>query len=131
MFATESPERLFRDLYDRNQLEYVACGIYAAQIKGLAVTDQTAIFVRDMEEMRKAARNNWLNITPDAEFGNLRITETNDPGAWFNASPPRHSFAAVVDNVELYLEMVADTPRGPEIARMLKERILEEARIDG
>lgn len=131
MFATESPERLFRDLYPIVQLEYVACGIYAAQIKGLAVTDQVAIFVRNMEELRKAAGNNWLDITPDAQFGNLSITETNDAGPWFNASSPGHNRAAVVDDLELYLEMMAETPRGPKIAETLQQRILGDRESDG
>ncbi len=130
-FATESSERLFRDLYPINQIDYLACGIYAAQIKGLAVTDQTVIFVRDMEEVRKAARDNWIKVTPDAEFGNLYITETNDPGVWFNASSARYNSAAVIDDIELYLEMMVDTPRGPKIAKILKKRILEKADADG
>ncbi len=130
-FATESSERLVRDLYQRDQIDYLACGIYAAQIKGLAVTDQTAIFVRDMEEVRKAARNNWIKITPDTEFGNLSITETNDPGVWFNAYSARYNSAAVIDDIELHLEMMADTPRGPKIAKILKKRILEKADTDG
>ncbi len=129
-YATESSERLFRDMCERN-LEYVACGFYAAQIKGLATTNQAAIFVRDIEEVRKAARNNWLRITPDAEFGNLSIAETNDPGVWFNASLPRHNATAIVDDVELYLEMMVDTPRGPEVAEILKKGILERADSDG
>ncbi|MEA3225980.1 MAG: hypothetical protein U9Q07_08520 [Planctomycetota bacterium] len=127
-FASESSERLFRDMYEISQVEYLACGFCAAQIKGLAVTDQTEIFVSDMEEVRKAARNNWIRITPDAEFGDLSITETNDPGVWFNASPRRPNSAAVIDDIELYLEMMADTPRGPKIAKVLKKRILEKLR---
>ena len=130
-FATESSEKLVRDLYQRDQIDYLACGVYAAQIKGLAVTDQTAIFVRDMEEVRKAARDNWVKITPDAEFGDLSIMETNDPGVWFNASSRRYNVAAVIDDMELYLEMMADTPRGPKIAKILRKRILERADSDG
>ena len=34
-------------------------------------------------------------------------------------------YDAVVDDIELYLEMMADTPRGPKIAKLLKGRILK------
>lgn len=121
-FAAESTKKLFYGLFER-QIDYLACGFYAAQIKGLAVTDQITIFVKDIEQVRKAYMWNWVKITPDAEFGNISITEAKDPGVWFNA--PLLMYDAVVDNIELYLEMMADTPRGPTIAKLLKKRILK------
>ncbi len=39
------------DFYQK-QLVYVACGFYAAQIKGLALTDQITILVKDIEQVR-------------------------------------------------------------------------------
>jgi hypothetical protein len=122
-FATESIDKMFFDLYQR-QLVYVACGFYAAQIKGLAVTDQITIFVKDMEQVRIATKQNWIKITPDAEFGNVSITETKYPGVWFNTPFPMYQSDTVIDDIELYLEMMADTPRGPKIAGQLKQRIL-------
>jgi len=121
-FATESTKKLFYGLFER-QIDYLACGFYAAQIKGLAVTDQITIFVKDIEQVRKASVWNWVKITPDTEFGNINITETKEPGVWFNTS--LQMYDAVVDNIELYLEMMADTPRGPKIAKLLKQRILK------
>ena len=120
-FAAESTKKLFYGLFEK-QIDYLACGFYAAQIKGLAVTDQITIFVKDIEQVKKASMWNWVKITPDSEFGNVSITETKDPGVWFNA--PLLMYDAVVDNIELYLEMMTDTPRGPKIAKLIKQRIL-------
>ena len=121
-FATDSTQKLFYTFFER-QIDYVACGFYAAKLKGLAVTDLVTIFVKDIEQVRKAVVYNWIAITPDAEFGNISITETNDPGVWFNTRLLRYD--AVVDDIELYLEMMADTPRGPKIAKLLKGRMLK------
>lgn len=124
-FATERTDSMFLNFYNR-QLIWVACGFYAAQLKGLAVTDQITIFVKDIEQVKMAARQNWIEIRPDAEFGNISITETKDPGAWFDTpflQTDRNDI--VVDEIELYLEMMADTPRGPKIAEQLKQRILK------
>jgi hypothetical protein len=123
-FATDKPDAMFLAFNERVPIDYVACGFYAAQIKGLAVTDQITIFVRSMESVKRAAVRNQIQITPDAEFGNVSITESSDPGVWFNADiKPR---SAIVDDIELYLEMIADTPRGPKIAEQLKRRILQK-----
>jgi hypothetical protein len=110
--------------------DYLACGFYAAQIKGLAVADKMTIFVKDVEQFRKKAEEEWASVTPDAEFVNTVIIETEDPGAWFNATPSP-SYELVVDDIELYLEMTVDTPRGPRIAEQLKQRILQKADING
>ncbi len=129
-FATESTKKLFFDFYQK-QLVYVACGFYAAQIKGLALTDQITILVKDIEQVRMAAKQNWIRITPDAEFGNVSITEVKNPGVWFNVPLPMYNRDVVVDDIELFLEMMVDTPRGPKIAEQLKRRILEKADISG
>ena len=109
--------------------DYIACGFYAAQIKGMAVTDQKAIFVKDIEQFRRKAEIKLVSVIPDAEYGNFIITETNDPGVWFNAD--WRITDSVVDDIELYLEMMVDTPRGPKIAEQLKRRILQKADING
>ncbi len=103
--------------------DYLACGFYAAQIKGLAVTDKITIFVKDIEQFQKTAEDKLVSIIADAEFGNVIVTETNDPGVWFN--PDWRPIDSVVDDIELYLEMMVDTPRGPKIAEQLKPRILQ------
>jgi len=105
--------------------DYLACGFYAAQIKGLAVADKITIFVKDVEQFRRKAEEKLVSITPDAEFGNLIIIETSDPGVWFN--PGWRVVDSVVDDIELYLEMMVDTPRGPKIAEQLKQRILKKS----
>lgn len=104
--------------------DYLAWGFYAAQIKGLAVADKITIFVKDVEQFRRKAEEELVSITPDAEFGNAIITETSDPGVWFN--PDWRTVDSVVDDIELYLEMMIDTPRGPKIAEQLKRRILKK-----
>ncbi|MHC4323550.1 MAG: hypothetical protein ACYSUX_04680 [Planctomycetota bacterium] len=109
--------------------DYLACGFYAAQIKGLAVTDKMTIFVKDIEQFKRKAEEKWISITPDVEFGNVIITETNDPGVWFN--PDWRLIDSVIDDIELYLEMMIDTPRGPKIAEQLKRRILQKGDSDG
>jgi len=128
-FATDKPDAMFLAFNERLSIDYVACGFFAAQIKGLAVTDKITIFVRSMERVKRAAVRNQIQITPDAEFGNVSITESSDPGVWFNADiKPR---SAIVDDIELYLEMIADKPRGPKIAEQLKRRILQKGDSDG
>jgi hypothetical protein len=132
-FASDNVKALLRELIDR-AMGYVACGFYAAQIKGLAVTDKLTIFVKDIEQFRRKAEERRASVTPDVEFGNAVITETKDPGAWFNVTPsaPRELVnELVVDDIELYLEMMVDTPRGPRIAEQLKQRILQKADING
>lgn len=112
---------------------YLACGFYAATIKGLAATDEITILVKDIEQARKE----FDFITSDTEFGNLKFIETNDSCSWFNSTEVELTIAsivkvsmAVVDDIELYLEMMADTPRGPKIAELLKPRILK-GQFDG
>ncbi len=128
-YATDEPDKMIFAFDEMLSIEYVACGFYAAQIKGMAVTDQITIFVKDMEQIQKAAFRNQIRIIPDAEFGNVSIKETKESSVWFNADikPLR----AVVDDIELYLEMMVDTPRGPKIAEQLKRRILQKGDIDG
>jgi len=128
-FATDKPDAMFFAFNEMLSIDYVACGFYAVQIKGLAVTDKITIFVRSMESVNRAVVRNQIQITPDSEFGNVSITESSDPGVWFNADiKPR---SAIVDDIELYLEMMVDTPRGPKIAEQFKRRILRKGGIDG
>jgi hypothetical protein len=124
-YATDKFDEMLFEFNERREIDFLICGIYAAQIKGLAVTDQKTIFVKDIEKVRRAIVQNQIRITPDTEFGNLNIIETNDPGVWFNAAIK--PISAVVDDIELYLEMMVDTPRGPEIAEQLRKRILRRA----
>ncbi|MHC4204481.1 MAG: hypothetical protein ACYSTT_07500 [Planctomycetota bacterium] len=128
-YATDKPDAMFAAFNERLSIDYVACGFYAAQIKGLAVTDKITIFVRSMESVNRAAVRNQIQITPDTEFGNVSITEAKDPGVWFNADCKITD--SVVDDIELYLEMIADTPRGPKVAEQLKRRILQRGSSDG
>ena len=93
------------------------------------MTDEITIFVKDIEQFRRKAEEKLVSITADVEFGNVVITETNDPGVWFN--PDWRPIDSVVDDIELYLEMMTDTPRGPKIAEQLKRRILQKADNSG
>lgn len=127
-FATDEPKKVCYAFYS-NQVDYASCGFYAAKLKGLATTDEVTIFVKDIGQARKVFELESMNVEPDAEFGNLILTETQNPCVWFNSSV--QTFETVVDDIELYLEMTAATPRGPKIAEKLKNRILKSDGIDG
>ncbi len=125
-FSVDTPESFFSNLFEQ-QIDYVACGFYAAQLKSLVVTNEMTIFVKDIEQVRKTAKrfNYPVEFTPDTEYGNLTIIETNDPGVWFNISQPANmADNSIIDDIELYLEMTTDTPRGPKIAEVIRENIL-------
>lgn len=121
VFSVDEINKLFTALYS-NDVDYAACGFYAAKLKGLAVTDKIEVFVRDVQQTRKAFERELIDIRPDFEFGNVNIVETKDPCVWFNILDK--PFEAIVDDIELYLEMMASTPRGPKIANKLKQGIL-------
>ena len=127
-FVIENIQQLSSGLVGQCK-DYLVCGFYAAQIKGMAVTDQKTIFVKDIEQFRRKAEKKLVSVTPDTEFGNVIIAETNDPGVWFN--PVWRVIDSVVDDIELYLEMMVDTPRGPKIAEQLKRRILQKGDSSG
>lgn len=120
-YDVENVGELCRMFYE-DQVDYAYCGFYAAKIKGLAVTDQVSMFIKSSEQARKAFRLDSSNISRDEEFGQLCLIETKNPCVWFNLQ--REPFENVVDDLELYLEMMIDTPRGPKIAGVLKDRIL-------
>jgi len=117
-FGCADFETSFRRVLVARQLAYAACGFYAAKLKGLATTGEITIAVKDIEK----ARERFQLDKPDAEFGNLGIIETEEPGIWFNIE--QEPAMPVVDDIELYLEMTIDTPRGPKVAELLRQRIL-------
>ncbi|MCE5186528.1 MAG: hypothetical protein LLF76_10425 [Planctomycetaceae bacterium] len=106
------------------QVDYAYCGFYAAQLKGLGITEQITLFVKSLQDIQKALRRRPDRARPDEEYGQVTFIETNNPCVWFNMrNEPSNK---VVDDLELYLELVNDTPRGPKIANQLKEKILAE-----
>jgi hypothetical protein len=121
-FAADESSNLTYGLFERN-VSYAACGFYAAKVKGLATTDRITIFVKSINDAKKAFEYTPANIRPDDEFGQIELIETNNPCVWFNLQGPTSSY--IVDDLELYLEMMIDTPRGPKVAEILKERILK------
>jgi hypothetical protein len=121
-FAVENERSLFIELFQR-QVRYASCGFYAAKLKGLATTDRVTIFVKSIDEAKKSFGFASSNIKPDSEFGQLELIETRNPCVWFNVQGQPLSY--IVDEIELYLEMMIDTPRGPKVAEILKERILK------
>jgi hypothetical protein len=106
------------------QVDYAYCGFYAAQLKGLGITDQITIFVKSIQEIKKALRMKPDIAKPDEEYGRVTFIETNNPGVWFNIQD--EPLKKNVDDLELFFEMINDAPRGPKIANQLKERILEK-----
>jgi len=123
-FAADEINKIFYIFFER-QVNFVACGFYAAKLKGLATTKQVTIFVRDIEQAKKTVEFQMVEMVPDSEFGQLCFIETKDPCVWFNNSKAQPFVPAAVDDIELYLEMMADTPRGPKVAELLKPRILK------
>ncbi|MCF7956981.1 MAG: hypothetical protein K9M57_00895 [Phycisphaerae bacterium] len=103
-------------------IDYAYCGFYAAQIMGLGVTEQITLYLNSIKDLKKALQINSSIVRPDEEFGPVTFIETKNPCVWFNAQGG--PFDKRVDDLELYLEMVNDQPRGPKIAKQLKERIL-------
>ena len=123
-FSAENLGKSFWLVSQELGVDYVACGFYAVQLKGLATTEEITVLVNDIDKARRAFdRTGSAKIVPDAEYGNFVIIESRDRCGWFNAN--RQTTPPTVDDVELYLEMTVDTPRGPKIAEQLKERILE------
>lgn len=122
-FSVEDVKRIFCALFERG-VDYAACGFYAAQIKGLAVTTQATILIKNYEEAKKAFNLSNVKVEPDSEFGNLTLVETKDNCVWFNIKKVAPLITVTVDDIELYLEMLVDTPRGPKIAELLRKRIL-------
>jgi len=122
-FASEEFFQRTESIFGQD-VKYVACGFYAAKLKGLAATDEITIYVTNIAEFRDQCSKSLVPMEPDEEYGNIRVIENDDPGVWFNISgrPPQ------VDDIELYLEMMNDKPRGPKIAEQLKEKILEDFR---
>jgi len=126
-FAVQKPTCVSMRLNFNTPSNYLACGFYATQIKGLAATDEVTIFVKDLEQAKK----DFDFIIPDSEFGDFKLIETKDTEIWFNSNEVQLTMASVirvsipvVDDLELYLEMMSDAPRGPKVAKLLKERIL-------
>ena len=122
-YACGNPQETFRALFENN-ISYLACGFYAAKIKGLAFTDQISIYVKSIDDIRNASNRNWIDIEPDSEFGNLNLIEAKEQGVWFNTIVKSEN--PVVDDIELYLELSIDIPRGPTVAQELRELILEK-----
>jgi hypothetical protein len=120
-YSCENLESTFNNFFFNN-IDYLACGFYAAKIKGLATTDQISIFVKTIDVIRDAINRNWITIEPDSEFGNFYIIETQEPGVWFNTKVEPNN--RMIDDIELYLEMMNDIPRGPKVAEKLRGLIL-------
>ncbi len=124
-FAVEKTEKLFYVLFEK-QIDALACGFYAAKLKGLAETKEITIYIKDIENVKRAAEYRAIDIRADSEFGQVILIETKDSSLWFNSSPSQPYIPAIVDDIELYLELMADTPRGPKVASRLKNRILKK-----
>jgi len=122
-YAVKNERDVFTALSERS-LDYAAYGFYAAKLKGLAMTDEITLFIKSLEETKRAFELISLDIKPDAEFGQLLLIETKDPCVWFNVQ--KQPFENVVDDLQLYLEMLEARPRGPAIAEQLRSRILKK-----
>jgi hypothetical protein len=102
---------------------YVFCGFYAAELKGLAASTQITMYVTDLNRVLQTMETFPSLVQADEEFGQLSIIGIRDRTPWFNTEMVNG--LRVVDDVELYLEMAIDTPRGPKVADVLQSRILE------
>jgi hypothetical protein len=122
-FAVDGTSFIFNTFFWKEKVDYAICGFSAAQYKKLATANRITVFIKSINEARKAFERNLANIKPDTEFGQLDLIETRNPCVWFNLQGKPD--LRIVDDIELYLEMMLDTPRGPKIAEILKERILK------
>ncbi len=109
-------------LFESFEIDYAYCGYYAAKRKNLAMTDQVTIFIKSIQEIKKTFKENNYSATPDDQYGQITLIETKNPCVWFNKQ--EDTFNNIIDDLELYLEMVNDKPRGPKVAKQLEERIL-------
>jgi len=116
-------QRLFSVL-SQNQEKYAACGFYAAKIKGLALTNEIIILVKSIEDVKRACGSAELDINIDEEYGQVVLIEIQDHSVWFNIE--KHPYGNVIDDIQLYFEMLESRPRGPKIAEQLKRRILKK-----
>lgn len=124
--ALDDADRAVKVLCTSSRSVCLVCGFYAAQIKGLAGSSQITMWVRDMRRFREVTDALRVNIQRDEEFGNLTVIEARSPLPWFNATTAND--LPIVDDLQLYLEMTVDTPRGPKVAQALRPRILGESR---
>ncbi len=106
-----------------NNIDCIACKFYAAQLKGLAATEIQDFYVKDIDSAVNILKTEFSDFVEDKEFGSVILTETNNSSVWFNIGGKP---VKMVDEIELYLEMSAATPRGPKVAEKLKERILQK-----
>ncbi len=109
---------------DKSNIDYAFCRFYAAQIKNLGIAEQITIFIKSIQDVKRALKNNGSIAVADDEYGQVTFIETKNPCVWFNLE--KTPSGNVVDNLELYLELVNDRPRGPKIAEQLKQQILEK-----
>jgi hypothetical protein len=123
-FFLDDPAAVLKRLGSTAEALYVCCGFYAAQLKGLAVGDQISLYVNDTTSFRETVEQSAATLQPDEEFGNLRVIESRSRLPWFNSE--MREGIHVVDDMQLYLEMMLDTPRGPKVAEALRQRILPE-----
>ncbi len=109
-------------LLEEFQIDYAYCGFYAAKRKNMGMTNEISMFIKSIKEVKEAFEKNSNIALSDQEYGQVTFIETKNPCVWFNVE--KKEFKNLVDDLELYLEMVNDKPRGPKIAQQLKEQIL-------
>jgi hypothetical protein len=123
-FSVENESPAWWTYLEAAGVEFAFCGFYAAKQKGLAETTEVIAFVRSMDRAMRAFESPGAGcrctVRPDSEFGQLSLIEPPQPGVWFDYDKNRR----VVDDLQLYLEMMASPPRGPKIAELLRPRIL-------
>ncbi|MHC4926946.1 MAG: hypothetical protein ACYTER_06385 [Planctomycetota bacterium] len=112
------------EILSQANLKYAFCGYYAAQKKGYGVTGQVSIFLESKRDLYKVNKMIPDIANPDEEYGQVKFVETKNPCVWFNCQ--EKSSGNIVDDLELYLEMMIDSPRGPKIAKQLEKQILEK-----
>ncbi|MBM4026217.1 MAG: hypothetical protein FJ280_12545 [Planctomycetes bacterium] len=122
-FAAANTGQMLQDFCSLLGPTYVFCGFYAAELKGHAAGSQITLYVQDMGQVGQASERLGSGFLPDDEFGQVTVIETKDRTPWFNVQTTNGLW--VVDDVELYLEMTIDTPRGPKIADLLRSQILQ------
>ena len=54
--------------FEAGNIDYAFCGFYAAKMKALGMTDQVTLFLRSIQDLKKALKMNSRIARPDEEF---------------------------------------------------------------
>ncbi len=110
-------------ILNNSEIDYAANLFFASELKGLGVSNQRTFYVNSLSKLTQLLNQNLEIGSIDEQYGKFDFKENKEPFIWFNLK--KQNGLNVVDDLELYLELINTSPRGPKIAESLKKRILE------